>query len=101
MKIKKGDTVQILTGKDRSKTGKVLKIDTETRKALVDGTNLFKKHKKPKKQGEKGELIMVPRPIHISNLAIVCPNCKKTVKSGYKFTDSQKIRYCKKCNQNI
>ena len=77
MKIKKGDTVHILSGKDRNKRGKVLSVYAKTGTALVEGVNLFKKHRKPRRQGEKGEIIVVPRPLRLSKLMLVCPKCGK------------------------
>lgn len=97
MKIKKGDTVKIISGKDRGKSGKVLKVDSKKRLIIVEGLNLVKKHKRPKRQGEKGEIIMVSRPISASKVLIICPNCNRPTRSGYSFTDAKKLRHCKKC----
>jgi len=101
MNIKKNDTVKILTGKDRGKIGKVIKVDLKSRKLMVEGLNLYKKHMRPKKQGEKGEIIQISRPINVSNLMIVCPNCKQPNRVGFRFEDKNKFRYCKKCHSKI
>jgi len=97
MHIKKGDTIKILAGKDRGKTGKVLHVDTKTSKVTVEGCNMAKRHMRPKKQGEKGEIVSIPRPIDISNVAIVCGNCKKTARITYRVDGKSKVRACAKC----
>ncbi|OGG43949.1 50S ribosomal protein L24 [Candidatus Jorgensenbacteria bacterium RIFCSPLOWO2_12_FULL_42_11] len=101
MKIHKNDIVKILKGKDRGKTGKVIKADLKSRKLIVDGLNLYKKHMRPKKQGEKGEVVKISRPITVSNLMLVCPNCKQSARVGYRFEKDIKFRYCKKCQSRI
>ncbi len=101
MKIKKGDTVKIIAGKDRGKDGKVLKVMPSNNKLIVDGLNLAKKHRKPKKQGEKGEVIQIPRPIFASNVMMVCPGCKQTTRIGCKILENDKKRICKKCGSEI
>lgn len=97
MRIKKGDTVKILTGKDRGKTGKVIKVYPKNEKVTVEGLNIYKKHVRPKRQGEKGEIVQVVRPIHISNVALFCGNCGKAVRAGFRLEEKQKVRYCKNC----
>ena len=101
MKIKKNDTVKILSGKDRGKTGKVIKVDLKSQRLIVEGLNLYKKHMKPKRQGEKGEVNNISRPINVSKLMIVCPNCKQPTRTGVRFEKDNKFRYCKKCQSRI
>jgi len=101
MKIKKGDNVQIIAGKDKGKQGKILKVDIKSGKVLVQGLNLYKKHQRPKKQGEKGEIISVARPLNFSNIMFVCNSCAKPVRIGFKIEGENKIRYCKKCKSNL
>jgi len=101
MKIHKNDTIKILVGKDKNKTGKVLKVFPATNKILVENLNIFKKHVRPKKQGEKGQIISIPRPIDVSNAAILCSSCGKTTRIGYKIEKGNKMRICKKCSANI
>lgn len=101
MKIRKNDTIKIIAGKDKGKNGKVLRVFSERNKILVDGLNLFKKHVKPKKQGQKGEIILVSRPVDISNVMIICSSCQKATKIGYQIEDNQKTRICKKCQSKI
>lgn len=101
MKIRKGDTIKIITGKDNGKSGKVLKVLPQKNKILIDGLNLYKKHVRPKRQGEKGEVVSVPRPIDVSNVMLVCPNCGQAVKISYRFDNERKLRICKKCGTTI
>lgn len=101
MIIKKGDTVKIMTGKNRGKSGKVLNADEKTGKVSVEGLNLYKKHVRPKKQGEKGELVELIRPMDVSNVMIVCPSCHKAVRVGFRIEKDSKSRYCKKCQAAI
>lgn len=98
MRIKKGDTVKILKGKDRGKTGKVIKVDERNERLTVEGINLYKKHVRPKRQGEKGEIIEVSRPFAASKAMIICPSCGKSTRVGYRRSEGEKSRYCKKCN---
>ena len=109
MKIKKGDTVKILTGKDKGKTGKVLKVIISAKakdkhKAVVEGLNLRYKHIRPRRAGEKGQRIMFPFALNISNLALVCPKCDKATRVIYKVlakapetSREKRQRICKKC----
>ncbi len=101
IKIKKGDEVIMLNGKDRGKKGKVLKIVRKSNRVVVDGLNLVKKNLKPKKQGEKGEVISMPRSVDISNVAIFCSRCNKGVRVGFRLSGEQKMRICRKCLENI
>ena len=102
MNIKKGDTVFIVSGKDRGRKGKILEVLLKKGKVLVEGVNLMKKHQKPKKSGEKGQIIHLPKPIDASNVKLVCPKCGKATRVGYKLAgDKRKYRICKKCGQEI
>lgn len=101
MKIRKGDTIKIITGKDKGKTGKVLKSFPKKDKVLIEGLNLYKKHVKPKRQGESGQIVAIPRPIDVSNIMIMCSNCGKAVRVGFKMDGENKTRYCKSCQAII
>ena len=101
MKIHKGDTVLIISGKDRGKKGKVLRAFPRERKILVEGVNLIRKHQRPRKEGEKGQIIQLPKPIDVSNAKLICPKCGKPTRVGYKIAEKQKFRVCKKCGQEI
>jgi len=98
MRIKKGDNIIVISGKDKGKQGKVIKVLPEDEKIIVENINLKKKHQRPKTGGKKGEKIEVPRPISISTAALICKNCGKPTRVGRKILpDGKKIRICKKC----
>ena len=101
MKIHKGDTVLITSGKDRGKKNKVLQAFPKENRILIEGVNLRKKHQRPKKSGEKGQIIEFPAPIYISNVKLICPKCGKATRIGYEITNKKKNRVCKKCKQEI
>ena len=102
MKIKKGDKVLILTGKDRGKSGNVIKVIQESNKVVVDKINVVKKHSKPRFEGAKGEIIEKPMPISASNVELICPKCNKPSRIGKKFLESgKKVKVCKKCGEEI
>ena len=101
MKIKKGDTVEVLSGNDRGKRGEVLEVIPKKDKIIVKGVNVRKKHVKPRKQGEQGGIIPAECAIYSSKVNVVCPKCKKPVKIGYTFEKDEKVRVCKKCGAKI
>ena len=104
MKIKTGDIVLIIAGKDKTKKGKVIEVHLKDNRLVVEGINIVKKHVKPKRSGEKGQRVEVPRPFSISNVKLICPKCKKAVRIGYKLVEKgreKKVRMCKKCGQEI
>ena len=101
MQIKKNDNVIVIAGKDRGKQSKVLRLYRESDKVLVEGVNVKKKHQRPRKQGEKGQMVEVPHPIHLSNVLLYCPSCKQGVRIGAKITAKKKVRVCKKCGKEI
>ena len=100
MKLKKGDQVKIASGKDRGKTGTVLRALPSEGRVLIDGLNLFKKRSRPKRQGEKGQMVAVPRPLPVSRVLLVCSVCKEPTRAGFKVEGNAKVRYCKKCKAN-
>ncbi len=101
MKIKKGDTILITSGKDRGKKAKVLEVFPKEKRIIAEGANIRKKHVKPKKTGEKGQIVQIPGPIDISNVKFICSKCGKAIKVGYKVVQKKKFRICKKCGQEI
>jgi len=101
MKIKKGDTVQVLSGNDKGKTGEVLEIIPKLQKVIVKGVNVRKKHVKPRKQGEEGGIISVECSIHSSKVNVVCPKFNKATRVGMIKEGKEKIRVCKKCGAKI
>lgn len=101
MKVKKGDNILIIAGKDKGKTGKITKSFPKELKVLVEGANLRKKHVRPKREGEKGQVVSIPTPLDISNIKIICPKCGKATRIGYRTEGEVKNRICKKCKQII
>jgi len=101
MDIKKGDTVIIISGKDRGKSGKVSEALPKDNKIVVEGLNIIRKHVRPKRQGEKGQRVEVPRAIDVSNVKIICSKCKQAARIGHQIIGENKTRICKKCKQAI
>ena len=91
MKIRKGDTVKVLSGNDKGKTGEVLDVIPKTNKIVVKGVNIRKKHIKPRKQGEEGGIIPVECAIHAAKVNVVCPKCGKAARIGYSVEKDEKI----------
>lgn len=101
-KIKKGDKVQVLLGKDRGKSGQVVRVLSDLSKVLVEGVNLYKRHVKKQKDVEGG-IIELAKVVDISNVALVCPNCNKPTRVGFDISEGgkTKARICKKCQKRI
>lgn len=110
MKIQKNDKVKILSGKDKGKTGKVLQLFPVENRVVVEGLNLMKKNLKSNRKGEKGQIIELSAPIHVSRIKLVCPKCAKETRVGYKLllnikedakAKNDKVRICKKCKEAV
>ena len=101
MKIKKHDTVLIISGKDKGKKAKVLESFPKDNKIMVEGVNVVKKHRRPRNEKEKGQVVELPKPISVSNVKLICPKCSKSARVGYRLTEKGKYRICKKCEQEI
>lgn len=101
MKIHKGDTVLIIKGKDRGNRGKVLRAFPKKERILVEGINLKKRHVRPQREREKGEIVSVPGSIHVSNAKLICPKCKRPSRVEYKTVRDKKKRICKRCGKVI
>lgn len=103
VRIRKGDTVRVLLGKDRGKSGSVMAVLTDDSRVrvIVEGINMVMKHVRPKRSGEKGQRVSVAAPMEISNVQLVCPACKKKTRVGLEQTDDKKNRVCKKCGEVI
>lgn len=102
MKIKKGDTVKIISGKDKGKEGRVLRVFSKKNKLIVEGLNIYIKHVRARREGEKGQRVQIPVPLDISKVMLVCQKCKKPIRIGYKIlADGRKLRWCRKCKEII
>lgn len=102
MNVKKDDLVKILAGKDKGKTGRVLKAFPAKERVIVEGVNMMKKHQRPDRMNPQGGIVEMEAPIHVSNVMVMCPNCKEASRIGHKLlNDGTKARYCKKCAQTI
>ena len=98
VKIRKNDNVMITTGKDRGKTGRVLRIDRSAGRVVVEGLNMVKKAMRPKGQNQKGGISTIEAPLEMSNLQIVCKSCGPT-RIGYRMGNDRKVRFCRKCGE--
>lgn len=102
MKIRKGDKVKILAGKDKGKIGPVIRVAPKDGKVIVEGINLVTKHRKPKKQGEKGVKVKISLPMDVSKVMLVCPKCGKETRVGaISGEGKKKSRQCKRCQGTI
>ncbi|WGS65359.1 50S ribosomal protein L24 [Marinitoga aeolica] len=102
MKVKKGDLVRVISGKDKGKEGKVLRVIPKLNKVIVENVNIVKKHQRPTQQLREGGIIEQPSPIHASKVMVVCPSCGKPTRVGYRFLEEgRKVRICRKCNEII
>jgi large subunit ribosomal protein L24 len=102
LKIKKGDRVRVLSGKDRGKEGEVMRVMPAANKVIVDGVNVAKRHQRPTRTTMQGGIIDKDMPIHVSAVAVVCPSCHKPTRVGYRFDDGgAKVRICRKCGGDL
>jgi len=107
MKIKKNDKVILIAGKDKGKSGTVLRVLPDLGKVVVEGVNIKTKHVRVRRQGEKGQKIFFPAAVNASNVKLVCPKCGAPTRVGYRMLDAtdnlkqKKDRMCKKCKQTI
>ena len=101
LNIKKGDTVYVLAGEDRGKTGRVLTVQVSKCRAIVEGINMVSKSTKPNAKHPQGGIIKIEAPVHISNLALLDPKTGKPTRVGYRFEDGKKVRYSKKSGEEI
>lgn len=103
MKIRTGDTVKVIAGKDRGKTGKVIQVFPRQEKVVVEGVNVLTRHVRGRggRTGQKGQKISLPAPLHGSNVLLQCGKCGKPARAGYKVEDKIKTRVCKRCGATI
>lgn len=105
MKIKRNDTITVIAGKDKGKTGKVLRVFPEDKKLLVEGINLVAKHIKARSAGQKGQKTYIPTRMHAAKVMVLCSHCNKPTRVGYRMLGDDakeaKERICKKCKSPI
>lgn len=106
MKLKKGDNVKVMVGKDKGKSGKIIQAFPNIRKVVVEGVNITTKHMRVRKEGEKGQKLQFAGPIAASNVMLICPKCAKPTRVGTKLmkgegSDKKKARMCRKCKEVI
>lgn len=101
MKFKKGDSVKVIKGKDKGKTGKIEKTFPKTGKVLVADVNLYKRHLKARSQSQPSEIVTLTKPLPEENIVFVCPKCNKNSRIGYKVEKGVKSRICKNCKSEI
>lgn len=100
--LKKGDKVEVITGKDRGKKGKILKVLPEKEKVIIEGINLIKRHTKPTQKSPQGGIVEKEAALNVSNMMLVCPSCGHKTRIGKRLnSDGLKVRFCKKCDQAI
>lgn len=101
MKIKTNDSVKIKSGKDRGKEGKVIQVFPSADRLVVEGVNVMKKHMRPRKRGDKGQIIELFAPLAVGAVMLICPKCGKPTRVGYRLEAGAKKRVCKKCREII
>ena len=102
MKLKKGDLVTVLAGKERGKKGKILRVFPTKNRLIIEGLNFVKVYLRPSQQNPKGGISQVEGKLHFSNVQLLCPRCSKPTRIGFQFlSDGTKQRTCKKCNEII
>lgn len=102
LRIKRGDTVQVISGAENGKTGKVLRIDAGIDRIIVENINIRKKHMRKRRQEDEAGIVPIPAPIHISNVALYCTKCKKGVRFKTNvLEDKTKVRICAKCGAQL
>jgi large subunit ribosomal protein L24 len=99
--LRRNDQVEVTTGKDKGRVGKILKVHS-TDRVVVEKVNMIKRHTKPNMANQQGGIIEKEAPVHVSNLMLICPKCSKTVRIGKKtLEDGSKVRICKKCGESV
>lgn len=100
-KLRKGDEVKVIRGKDKGKTGKIEKVFPKENKVLIPGVNQYKRHLKARSQNRPSEIVTINKPIPVSNVLLVCPKCHLPTRVGFLLKENDKIRICRKCKEQI
>lgn len=102
MNVRRDDLVEVISGKDKGKRGKVLKVEPKSGKVIVEKVNIVSRHTKPRRQGEEGGILKKEAPIYACKVQRVCPKCSKLTRPAHKLlADGKKVRVCKKCGAEI
>jgi large subunit ribosomal protein L24 len=101
MKIRKGDTVQVIAGKDVGRVGEVTRVLVDSDRVIVDGVNIAKRHQRATQATMQGGIIDKDMPVHVSNVAIVCTSCGQHTRIGYRIEGDTKFRVCRKCGKDL
>jgi len=101
VRIRKGDKVKVIKGKDRGREGTVERVLLRERKVVVTGLNVYKKAVRARRQDQKGGIMEITKPLPVENVMLVCPKCQKPTRVGYQIVGDKKLRFCKKCQQEL
>jgi len=102
MQLRKGDTVLVIAGKEISKKGKILRVLPEAGRIVIEGLNMVRKHQKPTQRQQRGGIIEMEAPLHVSNVMLICGKCSKATRIGHTtLGDGRKVRVCRKCGEVI
>jgi large subunit ribosomal protein L24 len=101
LRIRKGDTVEVIQGKERGKRGKILRVLADEERVVVERVNFIKRHVRPSQKTPQGGVIEREASIHVSSVKLVCPGCGQPVRVGVRMEGEDKVRYCKKCNVQV
>jgi len=99
--IRKNDLVEVITGEEKERRGRILEVIPEKTMAIVEGVNLVKKHQRARSQTKPSGIVTVPAPIHVSNLVLICPKCGKKAKVRFEKIENKRVRICKKCGESL
>lgn len=99
--VKKNDLVEVNTGEEKGRRGRVLEVISEKRQAIIEGINLVKKHQRARSQTKPSGIVTVPAPVQISNLVLICPKCGKKVKTRRDNIENKRVRLCKLCGEIV
>jgi large subunit ribosomal protein L24 len=101
-KVRRNDTVEVISGKDKGQRGEVRQVFTKTSRVLVTGVNMVKKHRRARSMTEPSEVLDIEAPLHVSNVKVVCPACEGATRVGFRVVaDGRKVRFCKTCDEPI
>ncbi|MCL5292845.1 MAG: 50S ribosomal protein L24 [Actinobacteria bacterium] len=102
LSVKKGDRVEVITGKDKGKRGKILRAIPDKERVVIEGVNLIKRHSKPTQKNPQGGIVEREAPLHVSNVMVVCSSCNQPTRVGHRLSEEgRKVRVCRKCEGDI